>query len=119
MKYTKKHDRLRVDGNNVGVGITEFATEQLGDIVSVALPELGTFVTAGDEVVAIESIKAADEILAVYKEQIVAANKALVEEANLVNEDSAGRAWFFKVKLAEMKVRDNFMGETTYLDKIA
>ena len=119
MKYTKKHDRLRVDGNNVGIGITEFATEQLGDIVSVALPELGTFVTAGDEVVAIESIKAADEILAVYKEQIVASNKALVEEANLVNEESVGRAWFLKIKLAEMTVLDNFMGKAKYLDKIA
>ena len=119
MKYTKKHDRLGVDGNNVGVVITEFATEQLGDIVYVALPELGTFVTAGDEVVAIESIKAADEILAVYKEQIVAANKALFEEANLVNEEPVGRAWFLKIKLAEMTVLDNFMVETKYLEKIA
>ena len=119
MKYTKKHDRLRVDGNNVGVGITEFATEQLGDIVSLALPKLGTFVTAGDEIVVIENVKAADEILAVYKGQIVAANKALVEEANLVNEDSAGHARFLKIKLAEMTVLDNFMGETKYLDKIA
>ena len=87
---------MRVDGNDFGAGITEFATEQFCDIVSVALPELGTFVTAGDEIVVIESVKATDELSAVYKRQIVAANKALVEEANLVNEDSASRAWFLK-----------------------
>ena len=95
MRYTKKHDGLRVDGYDVAVSIAEFATEQLGDIVYLEPPDLGTLMTANDEVVVIECFKAAGEILAVYEGKIVAAYEALVREPNLVNEDSDGRDWFF------------------------
>ena len=95
MRYTKKHDGLKVDGNDFAVSIAEFATGQLGDIVSLEQHELGNLMTVNDDVVVIEGINAAGEISAVYQGKIVAAYEALVGEPNLVNEDSNGSVCFF------------------------
>ena len=111
MKYTEEHDWLRVEGELVVVGITKFATEQLGDVVFVELPDPGTLVSRGDEIAVIESAKTASEILAMYDGEIVAVNEALVETPSLVNEDPTGAAWFFKIKLADMAVLDGLMDE--------
>ena len=119
MKYTEEHDWLRVEGDLVVVGITKFATEQLGDVVFVELPEPGTLVSWGDEIVVIESVKAASEISAMYDGEIVAVNEALEEAPSLVNEDPTGTAWFFKIKLADMAVLDAPMDEAAYKDMIA
>jgi len=119
MKYTKEHDWLRVEGELVVVGITKFATEQLGDVVFVELPDPGTLVSRGDEIVVIESVKTASEISAMYDGEIVAVNEALVETPSLVNEDPTGTAWFFKIKLADMAVLDALMDEAAYKDMIA
>lgn len=108
MKYTEEHDWLRVEGELVVVGITKFATEQLGDVVFVELPDPGTLVSRGDEIVVIESVKTASEISAMYDGEIVA-----------VNEDPTGTAWFFKIKLADMAVLDALMDEAAYKDMIA
>ena len=119
MKYTEEHDWLRVEGELVVVGITKFATVQLGDVVFVELPDLGTLVSRGDEIVVIESVKTASEISAMYDGEIVAVNQALVETPSLVNEDPTGTAWFFKIKLADMAVLDALMDEAAYKDMIA
>jgi|TARA_A200000113_G_scaffold74888_1_gene65662 glycine cleavage system H protein len=119
MKYTEEHDWLRVEGELVVVGITKFATEQLGDVVFVELPDPGTLVSRGDEIVVIESVKTASEISAMYDGEIVAVNEALVETPSLVNEDPTGTAWFFKIKLADMAVLDALMDEAAYKDMIA
>ena len=119
MKYTEEHDWLRVEGELVVVGITKFATEQLGDVVFVELPDPGTLVSRGDEIVVIESVKTASEISAMYDGEIVAVNEALVEAPSLVNEDPTGAAWFFKIKLANMAVLDGLMDEAAYKDMIA
>lgn len=119
MKYTEEHDWLRVEGDVVIVGITKFATEQLGDVVFVELPEPGTLVSHGDEIVVIESVKAASEISAMYDGEIIAVNEALADTPNLVNEDPTGAAWFFKIKLADMAILDGLMDETAYIDMIA
>jgi glycine cleavage system H protein len=118
MKYTEEHDWLRVEGDLVVVGITQFATEQLGDVVYVELPEPGTHVSHGEEIVVIESVKAASEISAMYDGEIIAVNDALVETPNLVNQDPTGAAWFFKIKLADMAVLDALMDEAAYKDMI-
>jgi len=118
IKYTEEHDWLRVEGDLVVVGITKFATEQLGDVVFVELPEPGTLVSRGDEIVVIESVKAASEISAMYDGEIVAVNEALEEAPSLVNEDPTGAAWFFKIKLADMAVLDALMDEAAYKDMI-
>ena len=119
MKYTEEHDWLRVEGELVVVGITKFATVQLGDVVFVELPDPGTLVRRGDEIVVIESVKTASEISAMYDGEIVAVNEALVETPSLVNEDPTGTAWFFKIKLADMAVLDALMDEAAYKDMIA
>jgi glycine cleavage system H protein len=118
MKYTKEHEWLRVEGDLVVVGITEHAATQLGDVVFVELPETETMVAEGDEVCVIESVKAASDILAPVDGEIVAVNTKLVDNPALVNEDPTGTAWFFKMKLDDLGVLDQFMDEDEYQDLI-
>ncbi len=119
MKFTKEHEWLRVEGDVVVVGITEHASEALGDVVFVELPEVETQVGAGDEICVIESVKAASDILAPVDGEIVAVNEKLVDNPGLVNEDPLGAAWFFKMKLDDLSVLDTFMDEDEYKDFIA
>ena len=118
MKYTKDHEWLRVEGELVVVGITEHAATQLGDVVFVELPEIETMVAQGDEVCVIESVKAASDILAPVDGEIVAVNEALVDNPGLVNEDPTGTAWFFKLRLDDLSVLDEFMDEDEYNELI-
>ena len=119
MKYTKEHEWLRVEGDLVVVGITEHASEQLGDVVFVELPEIETMVARGDEAAVIESVKAASDILAPVDGEIVAVNEKLVDNPGLVNSDATGAAWFFKMKLDDLSVLDEFMDEDAYKDMIS
>ncbi len=119
MKYTEEHEWLRVEGDYVVVGITEHAATQLGDVVFVELPETETMVAAGDEAVVIESVKAASDILAPVDGEIVEVNGKLVDNPGLVNEDPTGAAWFFKMKVDDLSVLDQFMDEDEYNDLIA
>ncbi|WP_395002471.1 glycine cleavage system protein GcvH [Cypionkella sp.] len=118
MKYTKEHEWLRVEGDLVVVGITEHAATALGDVVFVELPEVETVIAEGDEVVVIESVKAASDILAPLDGEIVEVNQKLVENPALVNEDPIGAAWFFKVRVDDLSVLDEFMDEDEYNDLI-
>ena len=118
MKFTKDHEWLRVEGDLVVVGITEHAATQLGDVVFVELPEVETMVSAGDEVVVIESVKAASDILAPLEGEIVEVNTALVDTPALVNDDPMGAAWFFKLRVDDLSVLDDFMDEDEYKDLI-
>ncbi len=118
MKYTEDHEWLRIEGDLIVVGITEHAATQLGDVVFVELPEVETMVAAGDEVVVIESVKAASDILAPIDGEIVAVNDVLSETPGLVNEDPTGAAWFFKIKVDDLSVLDQFMDEDEYMDLI-
>lgn len=119
MKFTKEHEWLRVEGDLVVVGITEHASEALGDVVFVELPEPETVVAAGDEICVIESVKAASDILAPVDGEIAVVNEKLVDNPALVNEDPLGAAWFFKMKLDDLSVLDDFMDEDEYKDFIA
>ncbi len=114
MKYTEEHEWLRVEGDLVVVGITEHAAEQLGDIVFVELPEEGTTVSKDDEVVVIESVKAASDILAPLDGEIVEVNSVLADNPALVNEDAIGDGWFFKMKIEDMSALDDMMDEAAY-----
>lgn len=114
MKYTEEHEWLRVDGDVVVVGITEHASTQLGDVVFVELPETGTQVSEGDEIVVIESVKAASDIVAPIDGEIVEVNDAIVDEPGKVNEDPLGDAWFFKMKVNDLSEIDKFMDEDAY-----
>ena len=118
MKYTKDHEWLRVEGDLVVVGITEHAATALGDVVFVELPEIETVVTQGDEVVVIDSVKAASDILAPVDGEIVEVNEKLAENPGLVNADPTGAAWFFKMRLDDLSVLDALMDEDEYMDLI-
>ena len=91
MKYTEEHEWLRVEGDTVVVGITEHAAEQLGDVVFVELPDEGREVAKGDEVVVIESVKAASDILAPLDGEIVEVNQDVADNPGMVNEDPTGQ----------------------------
>lgn len=114
MKFTEEHEWLLVEGDVVIVGITEHAAEQLGDVVFVELPEVGTSVNKDDEVVVIESVKAASDILAPIDGEIVEVNEAIVEEPGKVNDDAQGAAWFFKIKPEDASQMDEYMDEAAY-----
>lgn len=114
MKYTEDHEWLRAEGDIVTVGITAHASEQLGDVVFVDLPDAGRQVTKGEEIVVIESVKAASDILAPLDGEIVEVNVDLADNPALVNEDPLGAAWFFKMKVADAAALDGFMDEAAY-----
>ena len=100
------------------MGITEHAATQLGDVVFVELPEVGASVTKDEEIVVIESVKAASDILAPLDGEIVEINEALVANPALINEDAMGDAWFFKIKPSNMDDLDEFMDEAAYKDMV-
>ena len=114
MKYTEEHEWLREDGDVVVVGITEHAATQLGDIVFVELPEVGDEVSKDDDIVVIESVKAASDIVAPLDGEITEVNEALAENPALANEDAVGEGWFFKMKLAVHSELDDLMDEDEY-----
>lgn len=119
LKFTEEHEWLRVEDDVVVVGITDHAAEQLGDVVFVELPEEGTTVSKDDEIVVIESVKAASDILAPVDGEIVEVNEALTDNPALVNEDPQGDAWFFKMKVEDLSALDDLMDEAAYKDFIA
>jgi glycine cleavage system H protein len=114
MKFTEEHEWLKVEGDLVVVGITEHAAEALGDVVFVDLKDAGMTVSKGDEVAVIESVKAASDILAPLDGEVVEVNPALADNPSLVNEDPLGKAWFFKMKIADLSALDAYMDEDAY-----
>tara|TARA_B100001059_G_C17585498_1_gene452030 strand:- start:324 stop:683 length:360 start_codon:yes stop_codon:yes gene_type:complete len=114
MKFTEEHEWLRMEDDLVVVGITEHASTQLGDIVFVELPEEGDTVSKDDEVVVIESVKAASDILAPLDGEITEINPALEDEPAKVNEDPLGAGWFFKIRPSDLSQMDDYMDEAAY-----
>ncbi|MFP4044984.1 MAG: glycine cleavage system protein GcvH [Rhodosalinus sp.] len=114
MKYTEDHEWLREEDGVYVVGITEYAAEQLGDVVFVELPEEGATVTRDDEIVVIESVKAASDILAPLDGEIVEVNEAIAENPAMVNEDPLGNAWFFRIRPSDPAQLDDLLDEDAY-----
>ncbi len=112
--YTKEHEWLDVTGDVATVGITDHAQEQLGDVVFVELPSVGTTVAKGAEVAVVESVKAASDIYAPASGEVVEANAALEENPAGVNEDAEGGAWFFKLQLSDKGELDGLMDADAY-----
>ena len=119
MKFTEEHEWLRAEGDIVVVGITAHAAEALGEIVFVELPDADTEVAKDDDVVVIESVKAASDILAPLDGEIVEVNVALVENPGMINDDPQEGAWIFKMKLSNPSEMDALMDEDAYKAHIA
>lgn len=115
-KYTNDHEWVRMEGEEAVIGISVHAAEQLGDVVFVELPAVGTSFTKGDDMAVVESVKAASDVYAPISGEIIAINDAIVEEPAKVNEDAGGSGWFVKIKPADASELDGLMDEGAYKD---
>ena len=118
-KYTEDHEWIRREGDEVVVGITGYAQEQLGDVVHVDLPEVGASLTKGDEAAVIDSVKAASEVYAPVDGEVTAVNEGLEEDPGKVNNDPEGEGWFLKIKLSDPSQLDDLMDKAAYEDYVA
>lgn len=118
LKFTKDHEWLKIDGDVATVGITAYAAEQLGDLVFVQLPDVGTTLNQGQEVAVVESVKAASDVYAPLAGEVVAVNEAIVNDPAIVNSDPENAGWFFKLKLADVRSLDGLMDEAAYKELI-
>ena len=115
IKYSEDHEWVELKGDDqVVIGITDFAQEQLGDLVYVELPEVGDECSRGENISVIESVKAASDLVAPVSGAIIEVNSRLEDEPELVTEDSMGEGWFIKVKLSNTSELDDLMDESAY-----
>lgn len=115
-RYTKDHEYIRVDGDVAVVGITDYAQAQLGDVVFVELPAPGASFKKGEQAAVVESVKAASEVYAPVSGEIVAVNSDLEGSPALVNEDSIGKGWFVKLRIADQGELGALMDEAAYAE---
>jgi glycine cleavage system H protein len=114
LRYSEEHEWVSIEGDVATVGISDFAQEQLGDVVFVELPEVGAEVAAGDQVAVVESVKAASEVFSPVSGEVVEINSVIVEEPAGVNGDAEGDGWFFKIKLSDPSELDDLMDAKAY-----
>ncbi|MEX0956081.1 MAG: glycine cleavage system protein GcvH [Rhizobiaceae bacterium] len=112
--YTDDHEWISVDNGVATVGITEYAQEQLGDLVFVELPEVGKSLSKGDAAVVVESVKAASDVYAPADGEITAVNDKLSDDPALVNSSATGNGWLWKMKLSDESQLDGLMDEAGY-----
>jgi glycine cleavage system H protein len=113
-RYTKDHEWVSVSGSRGRVGITEYAQKQLGDVVFVELPEVGRKASAGDAVAVVEAVKAASDVFSPIAGEVTEVNGDLTGQPALVNEDAEGKAWFFKIRIANAAELDALMDRAAY-----
>ncbi len=118
-RYTGDHEWVRVESDTATVGITNYAQEQLGDVVFVDLPEAGTNLEKGAEAATVESVKAASEVYAAVSGEVIEVNEALTDEPGLVNSAPEADGWFFKLKLSDPAELDELMDAAAYKDHCA
>jgi glycine cleavage system H protein len=114
IRYTKDHEYVRIEGAEAVVGISDFAQQQLGDLVYAEAPPVGKALKAGDPAAVVESVKAASDVFAPISGEVVAVNAAVVQTPGLINEDAAGQGWLFRLKIADPKELDALMDEAAY-----
>ncbi|WP_366555193.1 glycine cleavage system protein GcvH [Aquibaculum sediminis] len=115
--FSDEHEWVRVeDDGQAVIGITDYAQQQLGDVVFVELPDEGKDLAKGDEAAVVESVKAASEVYAAVSGTVSEANEALTDTPNLVNESPQGDGWFFKMTLSDESELEALMDEAAYND---
>ena len=112
--FTDEHEWLSVDGDVAVVGITNHAQEQLGDLVYVDLPQVGTDVEQGDDAAVVESVKAASDVYAPASGEIVEVNDALTDDAAIVNASAESDGWLYKLKLSNPSELENLLDAEAY-----
>ena len=119
LRYTDDHEWARLEGDTVTVGITEFAQDQLGELVFVELPTVGGAVTQGDEAAVLESVKAAGEVKSPVGGTIMEINESLVDTPEKVNDDPMGEGWIYKVAISDPTEWESLMDEAAYAALVA
>ncbi|WP_209125016.1 glycine cleavage system protein GcvH [Alkalihalobacillus sp. BA299] len=119
LKYSEEHEWVKVDGNKVHVGITDFAQSELGDIVFVELPEVGDEITADEPFGSVESVKTVSELYAPVSGKVVEINEELDDAPELVNESPYEKAWMIVVELSDVSELDNLMTAEKYEEMIS
>ncbi len=114
LRYTSDHEWVRVEGDAAVVGISDYAQEQLGDVVFVELPDVGTKFAQNDDAAVVESVKAASEIYAPIGGEILAVNDSLTDAPETLNSDPTGNGWLFKISIANTGEVDALMDEAAY-----
>ena len=118
VRYTDDHEWAKQEGENVKVGITDYAQDQLGDIVFVELPEVGSSFDKGEEFGTLESVKAVSELYMPIGGEIVAANEALADTPELVNSEPYTGAWMIAIKPSDSSEVDALMDKAAYLNTL-
>ena len=118
VKYSKEHEWIKLEGDVATIGITKHATEMLGDIVFAELPEKGSNVEKDGTAGVVESTKAASDVYTPISGEVVDANQAIVDDPSKINADPEGNAWFFKLKIKDVKELETLMNKEEY-DKFA
>jgi glycine cleavage system H protein len=113
-RYSQEHEWIRVEGDMGTIGITQYAQEQLGDVVFVDLPQAGRKVAKGEACAVVESVKAASDIYAPVSGEVVEAKAALTDAPGDVNAEPTGKGWFFKLKLSDKSELSGLMDEAAY-----
>jgi glycine cleavage system H protein len=114
LRFTKDHEWISVDGGIATVGITNHAQDQLGDVVFVELPEVGRKASQAEAVAVVESVKAASDVFAPISGEVTEVNAELTANPALVNDDAEGKAWFFKIKVADEGELAKLMDRAAY-----
>ncbi len=114
VKYSEEHEWIRIEGDTGTIGITQYAQEQLGDVVFVDVPAAGRKVAKGESVAVVESVKAASDIYAPVSGEVVESNAALAETPGDVNTEPMGKGWFFKIKMSDKGELAGLMDEAAY-----
>ncbi len=114
IRFTEDHEWVRIEGDIATIGITEYAQEQLGDIVFVDLPEAGAALAQGDEAAVVESVKAASDVYAPITGEVEDVNETLEGEPGRVNEDAEGEGWFYTMTISDPAELDDLMDEKAY-----
>jgi len=114
VKFSKEHEWIKLDGDTATIGITQHATEMLGDIVFVELPELGSSVAKDGNAGVVESTKAASDIYTPVSGEIIENNKSIVDDPAKINADPENEAWFFKLKITNKSEMDSLMNKEEY-----
>ena len=113
-KFSKKHEWVSVEGDVATVGITKHATEMLGDIVFVEVPEAGKEIEQNNQAAVVESTKAASDVYSPISGEVTEGNKLIVDDPSSVNSDPEGASWFFKIKIKDRSELDNLMNKSDY-----
>ena len=114
LKYTEDHEWIKADGNTATIGITEFASSELGDIVFIEIETMGETLSKGDTFGTVEAVKTVSDLFMPADGEVIEVNPALVDNPEIVNKDPYGEGWLIKIKLSDASSLDELMSADAY-----